>query len=175
MKYIIALDPERCSACSACSVACMDQNDVDIQAGERPFRHAFEWETKKPGADDREYFYFSVSCRHCEDAPCLLACPTGCISRNLTTGMIIGDTDSCIGCRSCSLACPFGAPGFGLDGKMVKCDGCAVRLENGLMPACVRACAFEALKCLTREQYDQMLLTKSKESMVKALGALNGI
>ena len=30
MKYYILYDPEKCCACGACSVACMDQNDIDV-------------------------------------------------------------------------------------------------------------------------------------------------
>ena len=52
------------------------------------------------------------------------------------------------------MACPFGAPRYRRsDGKMVKCDGCNERVKNGLQPACVRACPFEALTCVTEEAY----------------------
>jgi anaerobic dimethyl sulfoxide reductase subunit B (iron-sulfur subunit) len=168
MKYVIVFDPDRCSACSACAVACMDQNDIDIQAGERGYRRAFEWESQVGG--QALCAYISASCLHCGDAPCIMACPTGCLRRSLTTGLVIYDNSGCIGCRSCSLACPFGAPRFRADGKMVKCDGCHVRLENGLKPACVRACAFDALICLTGGEYQKMLEEKAESSLVKALG-----
>ena len=36
---------------------------------------------------------------------------------------------------------------------MVKCDGCNTRVKNGLQPACVRACSFGALTCVTEEEY----------------------
>jgi Fe-S-cluster-containing dehydrogenase component len=55
------------------------------------------------------------------------------------------NSELCIGCHSCSIACPFGVPRFGQDGTMQKCDLCSVRLENGLEPACVRACPTKAL------------------------------
>lgn len=169
MKYVIVFDPDRCSACSACAIACMDQNDADVRAGERGFRRVFEWEST---LGDRDVCaYISASCMHCEDAPCIMACPAGCIKRSLATGLVVYDNSGCIGCRSCALACPFGAPRFGGDGKMVKCDGCSVRLENGLMPACVRACAFDALQCLTGEEYAVMLEKKTESSMAKAVGA----
>ena len=41
MKKYLFFDPEKCSACGACALACMDQNDVDIPGGEQPFRHTF--------------------------------------------------------------------------------------------------------------------------------------
>jgi Fe-S-cluster-containing dehydrogenase component len=43
------------------------------------------------------------------------------------------------------MACPFGVPRFGRDGTMQKCDLCSARVEQGLEPACVRACSSKAL------------------------------
>ena len=52
------------------------------------------------------------------------------------------------------MACPFGAPRYRKsDGKMEKCDGCNERVKAGLKPACVRACSFGALYCVTEEEY----------------------
>ena len=52
---------------------------------------------------------------------------------------------ACIGCHSCAMACPYGAPSFGTDGKMIKCDGCIERWRHGLEPACVRTCPTGAI------------------------------
>ena len=60
----------------------------------------------------------------------------------------------CIGCHSCAMACPFGAPSFNAQGKMVKCHGCYVRLQYGLQPACVRVCPTGALRMVTEEEYN---------------------
>ncbi len=91
---------------------------------------------------------------HCDDAPCISACPVGCLRKDPETGFTVYDNANCIGCKSCALACPFGAPRFRpSDGKMVKCDGCNIRVKNGLQPACVRACSFGALTCVTEEEY----------------------
>ena len=49
------------------------------------------------------------------------------------------------------MACPFGAPTFGPDGKMKKCDGCIDRIRAGLEPACVRGCTFGALQLVDSE------------------------
>ena len=46
MKRYLYFDSEKCSACGACALACMDQNDIDIPAGEQPFRHTFTLEGK---------------------------------------------------------------------------------------------------------------------------------
>ena len=80
MKYYIAFDPERCCACHACSVACMDQNDTDVEAGELPLRRVFNEEL---GCDVLDCAYLSAACAHCDDAPCVMACPVGCLQMTI--------------------------------------------------------------------------------------------
>ena len=64
------------------------------------------------------------------------------------------DNTNCIGCKSCAMACPFGAPRYRKsDGKMVKCDGCNIRVKNGLEPACVKSCTFGALTCVPEDEF----------------------
>lgn len=81
MKLYIDLDLEKCSACGACAVACMDQNDIDTQT-ETPFRNVFAVDKKgkdKKGKDGKEAVYASIACMHCVDAPCVRVCPTGAL------------------------------------------------------------------------------------------------
>lgn len=171
MKYYIIFDPEKCSACGACSVACMDQHDTDVNAGELPFRwvQEYEYPKKKDGTCE----YLSISCRHCADAPCVTGCPTGCLQKDLASGMTVYDRSKCIGCHSCAMACTFGVPQFDqVDGKLVKCDGCYVRLENGLQPACVRACPFGALTCVDEAEFERLEKAKALSAMLKAVNKL---
>ena len=153
MNYVFTFDPEKCCACSACMMGCIDQNDIDLEAGDRCFRKTYDNEVEL--GDGSVYCaYLSAACMHCVDAPCIAACPVGCIKKDPDTGFTIYDNTNCIGRKSCALACPFGAPRFREeDGKMVKCDGCNARVKNGLEPACVRACPFGALDCVTEEAY----------------------
>lgn len=153
MKYVFVFDADRCCACSACMIGCMDQNDIDPSAGESCFRKTYDNEV---GLADGSIYcaYLSAACMHCDDAPCITACPVGCLSKDPDTGFTIYDNTNCIGCKSCALACPFGAPRYRpVDGKMVKCDGCNTRVKYGLQPACVRACSFGALTCVPEEEY----------------------
>ncbi len=153
MKYVFTFDPDKCSACSSCMIACTDQNDIDLAAGDVCFRKTYNTELKT--ADGQLYCaYLSTACMHCVDAPCVSACPVGCISKDPETGFTVYDNTNCIGCKSCAMACPFGAPRYRKeDGKMVKCDGCNERVKAGMKPACVRACSFGALDCVPEEQY----------------------
>lgn len=154
MKHVFVFDPDLCCGCSACMIGCFDQNDINLTSGDQCFRKAGDLEIARN--DGSVYCaYLSAACMHCDDAPCITACPMGCIRKDPDTGFTIYDNTKCIGCRSCSLACPFGAPRYrASDGKMVKCDGCNIRVKNGLKPACVRACSFDALTCISEEAYN---------------------
>lgn len=142
MKYKLQLNVDRCVACGACVVACNDQNDIDVSEMS-PFRRIADYE-EKTAEGHTEFKYISVSCMHCDDAPCVNGCPSGCLYKDAETGLTLFDNTNCIGCHSCSMACPVGAPSF-RDGRMYKCDGCVVRMEYGFRPACVMACPSDAL------------------------------
>ena len=123
--------------------------------GAIPYRKTFDEEIPLPGGGVT-CAYLSAACMHCADAPCVAACPSGCLFKDPDTGFTVYDNTNCIGCKSCAMACPFAAPRYRpSDGKMVKCDGCNIRVKNGLLPACVRACSFGALTCVTEEEYRQ--------------------
>lgn len=141
MKYEICFEPKKCGACAACAIACMDQNDIDVSIGQSPRRVVFDRELPKTGA----VLYASASCLHCDDAPCALACPLGCITKDPETGFTVYDQESCVGCRSCEDACPHDAVVFTPEGKINKCDGCVERVKAGMLPACVKSCPTGAL------------------------------
>ena len=146
MRLLLDFDPDRCSACGACAIACMDQNDVETEAGQQPYRKVYQYESRAG-----ELVSISIACLHCPDAPCVAACPAGVLYKDPETGLTCYDNTNCIGCHSCSMACPYGAPSFRPvqhcppREKMEKCHGCAARVEAGLLPACVHACPTGAL------------------------------
>ncbi|MCL2493045.1 MAG: 4Fe-4S binding protein [Clostridiales bacterium] len=158
---VFDFDLERCSGCFACVVACMDQNDIDTET-DRGLREVSPvkplWSvTKKLG-------YISLACMHCDDAPCIAGCPTGCLGKD-ENGLVVAEVSLCIGCHSCIMNCPNGAPKFGADGKISKCNGCAERVESGLIPACVRVCPTKALKYDLQENIEQ----SKKDKMLRKL------
>ena len=87
----------------------------------------------------------SISCLHCAKPACLEVCPVDAISKRAEDGIVVVDRAVCIGCRSCARACPYGAPQFGRDGTMQKCNLCLGRITRGEVPACVATCPGEAL------------------------------
>jgi Fe-S-cluster-containing hydrogenase component 2 len=91
-------------------------------------------------------FTTAVTCHQCENAPCASVCPTQAIQRE--AGVWRVEQQRCIGCKSCMIACPFGAMQVTRVNEQVqalKCDRCAHR-ESG--PACVATCPTHALSCL---------------------------
>ena len=166
MAWKIELDISRCCACGACAIACMDQNDIDLSTGVRPYRTVFREETRRTG----EIRYYSMACMHCDNAPCVTACPSGCLYKDPATGLTRYDTTHCIGCHSCAMACPYGAPTFRPTGegrpreKMEKCHGCLERIQAGLQPACVHSCPTGALTWRWAEDGESSALSQLYQS-----------
>lgn len=169
-RMAMVIDLNKCVGCLACSVACLRENIVR-QLGDRaeapsntfqyartrPVEYPAAGEAHVPGVPRGTPFF--IQCHHCEHAPCVAACPTGA-SYIDERGVVVLDKKRCIGCRSCMVACPYGArtmylgrlegepPNpYGLKpGYPDKCTFCYHR-SNGKAswtPACVEACAFGA-------------------------------
>lgn len=148
-RYAMAIDLDCCTGCWACSIACREANGV---------AQGFAWNVVMTGEGDAQdvpsgsypdldLTYYPVACQHCEDAPCVKVCPTGATYQR-PDGIVAMDYDLCNGCRACIAACPYGArsyvpPGQGARGGGVveKCDFCLGRVDQGLSPVCVEACA----------------------------------
>ena len=117
----------------------------------------------------------ATACRQCEDAPCANVCPNGAIARE--NGFVHVMQERCIGCKTCVVACPYGAmevvvrpvvrtSGFGMKVKMEKaeankCDLCHTRPEG---PACIESCPTHALVCIDRESLEQLNAEKRRRT-----------
>lgn len=106
-----------------------------------------------------------VQCMHCDHPACVSACIVGAMSKQ-ENGSVIWDTDKCIGCRYCMVACPFQIPAFeyhtALNPDIRKCDFCFERTKEGKLPACVEICPVEALTYGTRNELVRVAREKIK-------------
>jgi formate dehydrogenase iron-sulfur subunit len=85
-------------------------------------------------------------CKHCTHAACLEVCPTGALFRT-EFGTVVVQADVCNGCGYCIPACPFGVLGQRADdGRAWKCTLCYDRLQDGLEPACAKACPTDSIQ-----------------------------
>jgi len=94
-------------------------------------------------------------CKHCREAACLEACPTGAIFRT-EFGTVVIQPDVCNGCGYCVPACPFGViDRRERDGRAFKCTLCYDRLKLDLMPACAKACPTQSITFGPVEEMEQ--------------------
>lgn len=160
VRYGMVIDLKRCIGCHTCSMACKVENFTEP---------GIFWSFVE---DDEVGSYPVVSrrfiprlCMHCKNPPCVEVCPNEA-SYQREDGIVLVDSDQCIGCQSCVVGCPYGARYFkkedsgyfrvGLTayeevgfskhrpGVAEGCTFCYQRVEEGQEPACVRACPVEA-------------------------------
>jgi formate dehydrogenase iron-sulfur subunit len=166
-------DTTTCIGCKACEVACKQWNDLPADGSRTgaasydytgalsasTWRHVRFVETLSPepvdlplvdiaagnGSLDRWVFMSDV-CKHCTNAGCLDACPTGALIRTEYQTVIV-QPDICNGCGYCVPSCPFGVINRDpYDGRAAKCTLCYDRLEDGLEPACAKACPTDSIQ-----------------------------
>jgi formate dehydrogenase iron-sulfur subunit len=130
-------------------VTFIEQFDVRRFEGIEPPRIRAE---SLPATEDwalpgQRWIFLSDVCKHCVDAPCLEACPTGSIVRTEFDTVYV-QQDICNGCGYCVAACPFGVVEVDRerDGKAHKCTLCYDRLKDGLEPACAKACPTDSIQ-----------------------------
>jgi Fe-S-cluster-containing dehydrogenase component len=167
-----AFNITRCEGFMDCVQACVQENNFDRKSKTQYVR-VFEMENGQmdistgngkyfhevPKAD---HFYMGIQCFHCEQAPCIKACPTKATWKE-PDGIVVVDYDWCIGCRYCMAACPYWGRRFNWHepeipkkeinskqhylgnrirkkGQMEKCTFCIQRTRDGKLPACADAC-----------------------------------
>jgi len=95
---------------------------------------------------DRGEIHIRKLCMHCVDPTCVSVCPVGALQKT-SEGPVVYDSNKCMGCRYCMLACPFNVPRYEWNQvvpSVRKCDLCIDRQRNGEMPACAEVCPVEA-------------------------------
>ena len=159
----ILVELQRCTGCHACSVACKTEHDVPLGDFRMRVRYL-----ERPDETHTRLSFVPMLCMHCQDAPCLKACPTSAIGR-LGDGRVVIDEDKCCGNKACVAACPYGAIFINEETqKAEKCDLCTHRTEVGLDPACVNACPTDALKFHDLQDDSDVVTATAMEKSAKA-------
>jgi DMSO reductase iron-sulfur subunit len=159
MQYGFYFDEGRCIQCHTCELACKSTHN--LEPGIKWRRVIETWDGNYPNITRT---FFSLSCMHCENPPCIPACPTGAISKRMKDGIVLVDRAKCNGCKECLPACPYDVPQFGKDGIMQMCDYCTSISSN---PACTISCPAEAL--FFGKLDDLFELAESKGKFVKKM------
>ncbi|AKN32293.1 formate dehydrogenase [Clostridium carboxidivorans P7] len=190
--FVVA-DPVKCIGCRTCEIACVvAHSKKDIFTSEVSEIEFFP----RLNVVKNAKVSAPIQCRQCEDALCAKACPVDAISTK--NGYVQVEEGKCIGCKTCTVACPIGAidmiPEF-KDGKRVfqakikvndenssqegkerivarKCDVCSGR-EGG--PACAEVCPTKALKIVDHEEMERMIKEKRKNNANEILDNMNQI
>ena len=143
-KYqYITCDTEKCVGCQLCEYICSYTKTGEFNT----FRSRIRTVRAK------KVLITAVSCRTCEDAPCVIACPRDALSQDPDTGVIRVDASRCDGCTWCIEACDFGAISINAVSKLAEiCNLCEDEEEG---PQCVKWCPKEALELTTPDRRAQ--------------------
>ena len=172
MNGYVQGDPMLCIGCRTCMIGCVVAHEG---------RHIFEIDPDSYDFHPRlkviKTYNVSVpvQCKHCENPACQAACRSEAIS--VADGTVVINTDKCIGCKSCTEACPFGAVRMvtlGQTGNQDgtprsvahKCDLCR-GLSKG--PACLRVCPTSALRLVKEEDLAASLKSRRAAAVEAAL------
>jgi formate dehydrogenase iron-sulfur subunit len=166
----ILTDVTKCIGCEACVEACKDRH----QTGDD---RAYRWQGRIDDLSSTRWTtidrlpgnrYVRRQCRHCIEPACASACPVGALEKT-PEGAVVYDSDKCMGCRYCMMACPFTIPRYSWDSaapKVKKCVFCFEKIASGAekAPACTEACPVEATVFGTRDA----LLVEAKSRIASA-------
>ena len=153
----VTVDVDKCVGCRICEYMCaLEKNKTP-----NPTKSRIRMIRIYPSTNA------SLTCRLCEDAPCVVACPRKALTQSNETGVIAVDDDKCNGCGWCIEACDFGAISLDLKDKVVRiCDLCSTR-ESG--PACIEWCPEEALELTSKDILSQKARIEAITRLVKAV------
>ena len=102
-RIAMVIDLQRCTGCGGCSLACKIENNTP---------DGVFWSNKITQTygefPNVNFEYVPTLCNHCDQAPCVEVCPTAAMHR-AEAGIVDHDPDTCIGCKACAVACPYGA------------------------------------------------------------------
>jgi tetrathionate reductase subunit B len=161
--YGMGVDVDKCIGCGRCMDACKTENDVPRE----PFffrtwveryviKNNGEVNIQSIGTltnptsevvaerDILRSFFVPKLCNQCAHPPCVQVCPVGATFQT-EDGVVLVNSETCIGCRYCIQACPYGARYLHPETDTAdKCTFCYHRISKGLLPACVEVCPTQA-------------------------------
>lgn len=154
-KFVMVIDLARCKNLRKCQEACNHMHQV----------HPGQNWIKVLGMEDADHtapYWQPTTCMHCDEPPCVKVCPVDATFKR-QDGIVLIDSDRCIGCRFCMAACPYSTRVFNWEepvltsevadqhyscetsmpqkrGTVGKCDFCPDMTRRGELPHCVSAC-----------------------------------
>ncbi|MEC5344517.1 4Fe-4S binding protein [Brenneria populi] len=168
-RFVIA-DSKKCIGCRTCEIACVLAHGDGKTTSLSPERFSPRLRVVK-GMN----ISTTVQCRQCEDAPCASVCPNGAIIRADDHIKVL--QEKCIGCKTCVVACPYGAMsvigkpvarvdhyqtlGLCIKAEAQKCDLCEGRAAG---PACVEVCPTKALRTIGHDDIQAMIRQKQRRA-----------
>lgn len=154
---LVTVNQDKCAGCRLCELVCSFKNTGEFNPARARIQViGFE-----------EVFSLPITCFQCEKPYCAELCPSGAIVRDEGTGVVRVSKERCVGCKICTLACPFGNIVFSSEEKTaVKCDLC-----NG-SPECVAVCPTGALEF---READTVMIRKKIALSEKLKGIYQGI
>ena len=129
--------------------------DLDIcasgQCKDCVIKCSYYYHTQIPGNNGiisvAELANYVLVCRKCEEPHCVKSCPKDALEQQKDKGKIlIRHNLRCIGCKSCSHACPYGSiyP-ENVPFLVNNCDFCIGRRGQKIEPLCMTTCPYGAL------------------------------
>ncbi|SJZ92780.1 4Fe-4S dicluster domain-containing protein [Selenihalanaerobacter shriftii] len=145
-QYYFIFNQDLCIECNSCIIACSQKNEEVNGNLRKVLPHPI-----------------SISCNHCQEPLCQKVCPVNAIDKRLEDGIVIIDSDRCIGCKRCVKRCLYQAPYFSEnESKAYKCNLCLDRLKNNELPSCVESCLMQALEIKREDE-----LSDAEKNLVK--------
>lgn len=154
-KFVMVIDLSRCKSVRACQTACNHMHQT---------HEGQNWIKVYPmqDAEHTAPYWQPTTCMHCDEPPCVKVCPVDATFKR-QDGLVLIDSDRCIGCRFCMAACPYSTRVFNWEeptlteevaskpyscetsmpqkkGTVGKCDFCPDMTRKGELPHCVSAC-----------------------------------
>lgn len=120
-RWGMVIDLDKCVACQGCTVACrMENNTPIVPPDQSEMGRSILWNEVFPieehaqfAAEDTNATFIPRPCMHCDNPPCIKVCPVeATFKSDETGGQVLQRYDRCIGCRFCTLACPYGVRYF---------------------------------------------------------------